>query len=192
MVKHFAMVVLLLVSYSQSNCQITKKNWLVGGAFSYSNWQSEGTDAIIGKFSNFNAIANIGYFPIDKLAFGLAVNSRFAKSKYSQVDGTTTTDRQSVHGLGPFLRYYFLPTEKRINLLTQAGFIYSFYSNSSSGSNSNTFDWNLAAGPVIYFNSSVALELLASYNHSKSIGSDNREKKILLQIGFQIHLEKEK
>lgn len=192
MKKYYLFLFLLGISVTV-NSQLTKGNWLVGGALSYSSSQSKGTDAINAKTRVLNTFANIGYFPIEKLAFGIVINSVFSKVKQPEINGTILTSTQNKNGFGPFIRYYFLPIEKRVNLLSEASFIYSILTVNNSGSvqdKSKTIDWNFFTGPVIFFNSSVGIELLAGYNNSKAIDIDSKGQTIRFKIGLQIHLEK--
>ncbi len=193
MKKYYLFLFALVISIT-ANSQLTKRSWLVGGALSYSSSQSKGTDAINAKTRVLNTSANIGYFAIDKLAFGIVISSVFSKVKQPEINGTILTSTQNKNGFGPFIRYYFLNVEKRINLLSEASFIYSILTVNNSGSvqdKSKTIDWNLFAGPVIYFNSSVGIEFLAGYNNSKVIDIDSKGQTIRFKIGLQIHLEKE-
>lgn len=192
--KSINILALLLFTTVIAKSQITKRNWLVGGALSYSSSQSKGTDAINAKTQTLNTSANIGYFAIDKLAFGIVINSVLSKVKQPEINGTISTSTQNKNGFGPFLRYYFLQVEKRVNLLSEASFSYSILSVNNSGSVQDKFktmDWNLFAGPVIYFNSSVGIEFMVGYNNSKAIDIDSKGQTIRFKIGLQIHLENE-
>lgn len=163
-----------------TNAQITKGNWMVGGDASYTNSKViNANDKIIGSGNSIRVFPNIGYFIIDKFALGINGNFNYGKSNGSPSN--------IGFGVGPFARYYFLKSEKRINLLTEAN--YNYYSSKTQGfDSSNGSSYRLKAGPVIYFNSSVALEM--SLNYISENFSNNTSKYFIVGFGFQIHLEK--
>ena len=91
------------------------------------------------------------------------------------------------YGGGPFVRYYFMKPEKLVNFLVEAN--YSYYTESKANSFNNNYGFK--TGPVIFFNSSVGLEILASYNSSFISSGGYDLKEIKFGFGLQIHLEKE-
>ncbi len=122
---------------------------------------------------------NIGYFFIDKLAGGLQLNLG-----YNKPNGNTSNFG---YGARPFARYYFLEPEKLINVFAEAN--YGFNTNKSEGQKSNySTGYTIKAGPAIYFNSSVVLELTANYNSTHADSTNYND--FTIGIGFQIHLEK--
>lgn len=163
-----------------ANSQITKGNWMVGGDASYTNSKVINTNnEIIGSGNSISVFPDIGYFVLDKFALGLNGNFNYGKSNGSPSN--------IGFGIGPFARYYFLKTEKRVNLLTEAN--YNYYSSKTQGVDStNGSSYRLKAGPVIYFNSSVALEMSLNYVSAKF--SNYTSKYFTVGFGFQIHLEK--
>lgn len=163
-----------------ANSQITKGNWMVGGDASYNNSKVFDTNnEIIGSGNSIRIFPNIGYFIIDKFALGLNGNFNYGKSNGSPSNVG--------YGGGPFARYYFLKPEKRINLLAEAN--YNYYSSKTQGfDSSNGSNYRFKAGPVIYFNSSVGLEMSLNYISEKS--SNFTSKYFTVGFGFQIHLEK--
>ena len=172
-----------------ANAQITKGNWMVGGSAYFGSVKSESSGNGFNsdsKASGLGIAPNLGYFIKDKFVIGVSPTFNFSNPGGPNNNGTS-------FGIGPFIRYYFLKPENKVNLLAQARYGFSkAKSQSSSGSNTNGYDFK--AGPVIYFNSSVGLEFTLDYSYSrnKSNNSDNVSiyKNINLGIGFQIHLEK--
>ena len=180
---------------ASTQAQLTKGNWLVGGNFSYLKDKSGGVDAVNSNSRTITVSPNIGYFAFDKFASGLRLNLAFTKQKYPEVNGTSYSISQNLLGAGPFLRYYFLDREKRINVFSEGNFEYSvlFINNGLSAPQDNfkSLRYGLSAGSVIFFNSAVGLEFIGSYTHSSAVEADSKGESIAFKIGFQIHLEKE-
>lgn len=163
-----------------ANSQITKKNWMVGGNayFDNSNLKNKDGDEIQSS-TQIIIQPNIGYFIYDRFASGLSTRFGYSKTKGSSSSNTG-------FGVGPFLRYYFLKPEKMVNVLLEANY---FYGKDFNKSDFNTY-YGFKAGPVIYFNSSVALELLAKYEHAFYSTDSYTSNSFQIGLGFQIHLEK--
>lgn len=179
----FISVLLLTLS---SNAQITKGNWLVGGSGNISSYENKyinnGTE-VSNKGLGINISPNIGYFFINKFVAGANISIGYTKPQ--------GYENSSSYGIGPFVRYYFLKEDKRINLLAQAN--YSFGATKSGINKSQSNGYGFKAGPVIFFNSSVALEVTLDYNSSKLIpnnSSSSSYNNFQVGLGFQIHLEK--
>lgn len=186
---------LLFVSYVNAvNGQLYKNTWLIGGNLSYSKSNTKSTDQVLTKYSFLNVNANIGYFPWDKVVSGVLLQFNTTGERTPEVDGTTRVLNSRLFGVGPFLRYYLLKPDNRINLLSEASFIYSTGRQKTTGFpafNSNSLNYNLFAGPVIYFNSSVGMEFLIGYNRLVDLSTNTNQNYFRIKIGFQIHLENE-
>lgn len=171
-------IVTLLFTVS-ANAQITKGNWMVGGDASFNNSKViNDENEIIGSGNGIRIFPNIGYFLIDKFAIG--INGNFNYGKTSGASSNTS------FGGGPFARYYFLKPEKRVNVFAEAN--YNYYTSYSQGNaTTNSSSYRFKAGPVIYFNSSVGLELTLNYSSEKF---SYTSKYFTVGFGFQIHLEK--
>ncbi len=168
--------ILTLFSFLTSNAQITKRNWMVGGTGSFYSAQLKDNNMTSSSIG-LELRPNLGLFVIDKFALG--ITPLFAYNK--------TENNSSVisYGIGPYARYYFLKPENRINVLTHVG--YSYYGNNSTNDTSSALDFK--AGPVLFFNSSVALEMTLNYNLN-NLDSSTKYNIFSLGLGFQIHLEK--
>jgi hypothetical protein len=176
-----------------SSGQLTQNNWLLGGNLAYTRY-AKGSQGILRKGSSLDASLNSGYFLIDKLAGGIRTNYEFGKSKYPQPDGSTNVLRQTTLGLGPFIRYYFLRVENRVNLFSDAGFLYSVNTNntiSTGRQTSNSWSSSFGVGTVVFLNTSVGIEFLLAYDHYKEIDVDSRDNQLQFKIGLQFHLERE-
>lgn len=180
----------LVLTFSLTlNAQITKGNWMVGGDGSFTSSIATSEDSsgneIESKGTGLRLNPNIGYFFADKFAFGLDTSIN-----YSNPQGNNNSNWSL--GLGPFVRYYFLENDKRINLFGEANYIFSTsLSEQNNDLKSSAIGFSL--GSVLFFNSSVGLELSLNYTDStvKRKGSANSNSKdIFVGLGFQIHLEK--
>ena len=184
MKKNIFFFCLLLLCMQMASAQLTKGNWLVGGN-GYLSSQSQNLRGVNVKGSNLRLSPNVGYFIADKFAGGARINFEINKLRYPGV-----VDNSTRYGIGPFLRYYLLNSEKRVNILTEGYYQYSRISSGNSYSIDNT--WRISAGPVIYFNSSVGLEFTLNYEYLKRPETDTDINTFFLGIGFQIHLESNK
>ena len=175
-------IVILFLSF-KSNGQLKKGNWLIGGNARLS-FQKETIFSSEARGFNFNISPDVGYFFIDKLAGG----SKFSLF-YNKVAFSGGVSKSTKFGIGPFLRYYFLNIDKRVNLFAESTYEYS-HSFNSSGPMGNENVFTFSAGPVIYFNSSVGIEFTLNYELFRREGGTSA-KTFYLGIGFQIHLEKD-
>lgn len=180
-------------------CQLDKGIWIVGGSGSFSSYHRDfQTPAytVIYRNTDITISPSIGYFLLDKLALGFRPSYLLQKSEDRGSTGTASGGRGSFSSfeLGAFGRRYLLNKENNYNIVGDISYNYGFQSNFGSNTgHSNSFKF--LTGPVIYFNSSVGLEVLMGYSRSKIINNDetsNLNKGFLTTIGFQIHLEKDK
>lgn len=178
-----------------SFAQLTQGNWLAGGTgnfltskYSYSSpTYTSSSDRV-----EIDISANIGYFIIDKLALGLKPGYSKFKDVVDGSAGNINSNQNRIY-FGPFGRYYFLKADKQFNILTDVSYQYGLYWFTPTKGNSNTF--SASAGTVVFFNTSVGLELLLGYYSRKEVikEPDNistNQKGFQMSVGFQIHLEK--
>lgn len=161
-----------------SNAQIDKGNWMMGGSGAFGNFKTTSG----GSSSTSTSITispNIGYFFIDKLAIGTAGQYNYVFPK----GGSKTISSNSV---SPFIRYYFLEKEKQINIFSEAR--YEIMRMNHSNFKADTF--LIKAGTVFFVNSSVGIEVALNYSTQKT-NQNFENRAIYLNVGFQIHLEKE-
>lgn len=110
---------ILLINF-KCICQITKGNWLVGGNGSYSSNKA---------FSNVGTLTERviqlspkgGYFIINKLAAGIKASVYFERFTNLAMNYSA----QHTFSFGPFIRYYFLPSEQKVNLFAEGAYMYS-------------------------------------------------------------------
>lgn len=163
-----------------ASAQITKGNWMVGGDGYFTNSKATNSTGVLGSSNGVGISPNIGYFFADKLAVGVRASFNYGKAS----GGPSSIG----FGGSPFVRYYFLKPEKSVNVFVDANYGYTV--SKTEGRDSETSRaYNLKAGPVVYFNSSVGLEL--TLNYSKSFNpNDFVYQNFYAALGFQIHLKK--
>lgn len=162
-----------------ANSQITKGYWMLGGNGSYNYFDLKSDTSDPKSSWNININPNIGYFIKDQLAIGGYTSFSFGKNSGG-----------FFLNLGPFVRYYFLDTDKKINYFTELSFEYSthFIKNSE---NTSTYGYNIKPGVVYFLNNTVALEASLKYYYGKAPDANNLiSKGLIFGIGLQIHLEK--
>ena len=176
----------VLTTVLTANAQITKGNWMVGGTGNFSSYESKyksNGNEITNKGLGINLSPNIGYFLADKFVVGASLSIGYTKPKGS--------DDSFGYGIGPYVRYYFLREDKQINLFSEVNYIFGETKSGNNKSKSNGY--GLKAGSVIFFNSSVGLEVSLDYNSSKLIPNNSDSStynNLQIGLGFQIHLEK--
>lgn len=174
-------ITITLLTFVTSNAQITKGNWMVGGSGSFSSSNTKSENFSETKTFTIDISPNIGYFVIDKLAFGSKVNFFKSNSK----SDTGNSDFKTFY-VSPFARYFFLNKEKKINVFLESSYKFSMYKE-----NSKNTALSFKGGTAIFLNSSVALEISLEYLKNNYSNNQNTNS-ILLGIGVQVHLEKEK
>ena len=173
--------------------QLTKGNWLVGGngeLYQDTENYNSSTFKFDGQYTEINVSANIGYFVMDRLAFGL--KPTFSSIKGEGINGSGSSTNLQKYWFGPFARYYFLNKKKKYNILIDASYQFGTLASGGKKIENKQRNLSLLVGPVIYFNSSVGLEFLMGYNNiiNNLDGTESTSKRFQIVIGFQIHLIK--
>ena len=168
----------LLVAVA-SNAQINKGNWMMGGTAGLSSSKSTIGGSTTDSSTSLGIAPNIGYFFIDKLAIGAA-------GQFSYIFPKGGDHSISSNNISPFIRYYFLGKEKQINIFSEVR--YEIVRLHRSNFKSDTF--LIKAGTVFFVNSSVGIEVALNYSTQK-LNPNIENRSIYLNVGFQIHLEKE-
>jgi len=167
--------------------QINKGQWIIGGnaAFSYYKYYSTKTAAI-------SLSPGSGYFFLNRLSGGLRLGYDARFNSY-QSGGSST---ESFISAVPFIRYYFLSNEHKMNFFVDGGFGYSWgkfkYAQSDFTYHSKIISFKM--GPAIFLNEHTALEITLGYNHSIAGGFGDTLAINVLQIGvgLQVHIGKQK
>jgi len=179
--------IIIIIFSNNVNCQVTKGNWLFGGSVSFSSTTFNSEAGQKNSLFSIKLSPEIGYFIANKLAVGTKIN--FDKQGL-KATGTSIYSTFTDANFGPFIRYYFLSTEKQFNILAEGSCQFGFIEGNTVKTSKNTFSF--AIGPVIYFTSSAGLEFLIGYTTYKYVGFAGYNNNVQFGIGFQIHLEKDK
>jgi hypothetical protein len=191
--KHYFTFFIFLLLSSVSKSQLTKGIWIAGGSGSFYSTENKYSSTVANQTSDVVRLSinpGVGNFVADKFAIGLRPGYTKTKAQVTSLSGLTTNENR--FDIGPFARYYFLQADKQFNLLTDISYQYGFYWFTPTKGNRNTF--SASAGTVVFFNSSVGLELLFGYYTQKETINDgirtiNEQKGLQMTIGFQFHLE---
>lgn len=125
--KHKWIFTITLFLSTASQGQLTKGNWLVGGTgkfFSYTQSSTSSDFSVVGKYNQIDISPSIGYFVVDKLAFGLKPTFSSINGKSITPEGISTNVQR--YWIGPFGRYYFLNSEKQYNIVTDVTYQFGF------------------------------------------------------------------
>lgn len=196
--KSFLIIFSILLFTFSATAQLSKGTWLLGGSgsfYSYNEDYSTPTYNNTAKYTSIDFSASLGYFLINKLGAGLRPSFSSFKGKVTSAGGGITNSHKVA--IGPFVRYYFLNTDKQFNLL--ADLSYQFGINQRLGAlhsqgKNNTF--SIMGGTEIFFNSTAGMEILLGYNQ-KILSIENSPDEFInhkngfqVSIGFTLHLEK--
>jgi hypothetical protein len=214
--KTIALIILFFTFSIDVPAQLKKGHWMMGGTADFSHNRSESHFPGIdheSKSTTYSVAPGIGYFFIDRLCGGIRIDIGAIKStenseSTSNPSGSSarTETKVSGWGLSPFLRYYFLPESRKVNLFADAS--YSFnddktktsawfrednppsMSESFSKTTYNSRSFSIAAGPVFFINSKVSFELSLGYIHRTAKKQDLKQNRILFGTGFQVYFGK--
>jgi hypothetical protein len=218
--KTIALTILLFTFSVLSHAQLKKGQWMIVGTadFSYSHSETHltGSDQE-SKSTAYRFSPGIGYFFIDRLCGGLRVE--IANNKTIQDYSSTSNPfmskshgetKASGWGISPFLRYYFLPVGRKVNVFADGAYSCNdetskssswfrqdnpppgspSYGESFSKTSYTSNSFSVSAGPVIFINPKVSLELSVGYKHRTAKKQDLTSNSILLGTGFQVYFGK--
>ncbi|MCO5236310.1 MAG: hypothetical protein M9933_08580 [Chitinophagaceae bacterium] len=189
--KIIALVLPLFLSAVAVDAQITQGDWMVGGDFSYSRSRSSGNDAVNSTSGTVNIGINAGYFFYDRIVAGVHLNTILRKEKVADAERAYI---QNTYSAGPFMRYYFLDVENRVNLFADAGALYLVEASGPGGwdkSRLQSVSYSVSVGTVVFLNTSVGVECLLAYDNTNVLKFDTGSKVFQFKVGLQIHLGKE-
>jgi len=204
-VKLIFVFVVISTFTTKAYCQLSKKQWLVGGSINGIYHQVSEIEPYqgIGVLQNesqvtVNCPIGIGYFIKNKWAVGIVgfygLDRREVSQTYEFVDyEKQLTEELSQFGYGIFSRYYFLPINHSFNLYTSVGLNAgrANYLIVSDDINIATQDFlsnaTVSLAPVYFINKNVAVEFIVSYVANIS---NNLQYSMLVGIGLQAHLGK--
>lgn len=171
--------------------QIEKGNWMIGGNGFISVAKVYNENILIRKFFDVRINNNTGYFFKDKFAAG--VRSYFSYSKITGYEPyQNSSSEKPFYGLGVYMRYYMLPLDKRINLLTELYYQTYFYGRKDISSKVAD-GLGITVGGVSFLNNVIGIEYTISYGPTPLVSSfAYRSNTFQTGIGLQIHLTKDK
>jgi hypothetical protein len=182
-----AIVLLIAILITTSiHAQIDKGYWLLGGSASYSQHKYNLHN---GKLTQSVFTPRVAYFVIDNLAAGLLIDYEI---NTSYMEGQVSSSKTTQLKAGPFIRYYLLKNKSHLNVFAEGNVSFGKI-NQKGFDAADIFQFMFAAGPVVYFNSSVALELSIGYRSSEIKFSpvSTKIESILFSVGFNVHLTKD-
>lgn len=130
------------------------------------------------KETSFNFSPKVGYFIIDNLPVGLAIDLRTYNTKYPDV--SDYIDKSMSVAFGPFVRYYILKLENLYPFVEiGAGFGSSKYTETYNSSSTITkygiFKYNLDIGASYFITDHIAFDLLLGYKSIKYKDKDPQQ-----------------
>jgi len=185
-------VTILFISIN-SFSQITKGHWMMGGSASLDfNEQVEAfTDGSSAESTFLQISPDVGFFIIDKLALGGEASIKGYYLHYIETMNSTE------YTFGPFIRYYFLKTDKIINVFTDASYRYGIIHHpktvDSDSQNVKKHVLSFSTGMSVFLNDVVSLDFsidFSNYKWKAALDNTRKERDIILGLGFQIFLEK--
>ncbi len=173
--------------YNHADCQITKGNWMIGGAASFKSSKYD-FGGVSSKQTLVQLSGDVGYFIIDKFAIGLKLG--YERTGINGSSNPLNNVNANTYNIGPFARYYFLPAEKYVNIFSELSYQYGLMK-TSQGASQNSNNFSGLVGCAAFFNSSVALEFTLGYSSYLYNNNAGKVNNVIAGIGFHFHLEKE-
>ena len=198
--KKYILLTFLIVCCCSAFSQISKGEWLAGGDASFSYNINTPDSQNDNKITNttITLSPDIGYFLVDNLVIGARIN--FTNSvHHPKTQGLYYSEQQL--SLSPFIRFYILNKEKKVNLIADVSYLYgrtrTHFPPDNNGNagytlNYKTAGYTVAAGPVFFLNPRVALEFTISYTNTdtKLYSPDYNSITIKGGAGLQIYMGK--
>ncbi len=189
--KTILLLSLLLALTTTAFTQVSKGQFLIGSSINFESIKNENSSYGNYESTNYYISPNIGYFIINKIATGLRVDFKSYNNKSESLE-----THQTNTSISPFLRYYFLPVQKKVNAFIDVSYIHNkskWSSNSNAGYFVKAKGYYFYGGTAIFLTNQIALEFTFGYRHTKSDDFGNtKENKLSSGVGLQIHLGKHK
>lgn len=217
-----AILLILLLSVSTAAfSQISKGQWMIGGEMDFSSQNTEGSTLTASqdyKSSMLEISPGFGYFFADNFAAGLRMVFGSSKTKQDltgmdllgNIYVSHSEMKSTPVGVSPFVRYYFLPAQKKLNLFADLSYgytsekqrmeTYTYYGppqQPGSGATSTInmekvsgHSFSIAAGPAVFIGARTSFELAIGYaygNLKSSSFKDVKANRVFLGTGFNIH-----
>jgi hypothetical protein len=189
MKKTLLSTLVVLTLHFSLHAQLSKGSWLVGGSVGFT---SSTTNEPYEQYTatSISIAPKAGYFLIDRLAAGLTLGTSFNHQHYDNSNIIPNSYTDNIYGVGPFLRYYFLPAQKPANILLEVGDQYEWISATGLNATPHLNSFGFAAGPAFFLNPSVALECTIGYTWNNGGGESAPPTTHVFKtaIGLQVHL----
>ena len=192
--KRIVTIFALAMICSGAFAQFNQGRYLVGGGLSLSatteKLDNGTTTTTQGKSTSFALSPSAGYFVIDNLAVGAALDMSVSSFK---ADGSSNKSSTTQTTFNPFVRYYLDPG---IFFQGRVGFGGATDKNTTGSTTTttkfNVFTWDIGAGYAYFLNDYVAIEPLIKYGTTtyKAKSGNNKDKNagIGFSIGLQVYL----
>ena len=159
---------------------------MIGGNVDFTKTSNTSPSTAFQTRTSFNLALSTGYFIVDKFAAGIRPTFDFQSYNTGTVGRSTTRI-----DLGPFIRYYFLSSEKRFNIFSEISYQYQLSKNGVEDFG-GTHGYKVLAGPVVYLNNIIGIEFTFGYSSHQTVAKDGYINNFRSGIGLQIHLESSK
>jgi hypothetical protein len=189
-----AIMPITVISFAQGN--INRGDWMLGGNAGFESETIKQANLSPHKTTYFILSPNIGYFFIDRLAGGIQLKVRTSNTE-STIASLPGESKEIDIEAGPFLRYYLLPSSKKLNIFVDGAYNFGNfkYTPASSGTlvKYKVGEYAIKAGAAYFFIPEVALEFALGYGYRKETYSEPNNytdtyKGVNFKFGFQIHL----
>lgn len=203
-----ALVVIFLFSIAFTYAQ-TEKGRVMIGASSALLLDGSGSDIMSFGFQNtktksdadnfeepdpdktfgINFMPKIGFFPIDKLAVGLEINTAYQKTEYGE---SNSEYKISMFALGPFVRYY-IQTPSVLPFFEVGAVFGQARDKYSSQGETDTYKVNVlvlggGAGLAIPIGNKLTFDIMAGYHSMKLTPKENNDdnyRDVIGTLGFK-------
>jgi outer membrane protein len=192
--KTLSISAVLFCSFSTLNAQTEKGNILIGGEtklnFSSSNpkFESDDSNADLGRTTTLDFSPQIGFFVIDGLALGMELPIMYSLDKSESEDKYTSTSI----AFTPFIRYYFGKGKLKPYLHGDVGFgnLKMKYEEkllaTTSESTASLFLYEMGGGLAVFLNDKVSLDIGIAYaSQSLTPKEDNDNNFKSITSGFE-------
>lgn len=181
-------IFILLISTLHSKSQINKGQWIAGGQGSFAYSKSKNL-----KQTSLQLSPSAGFFFAHRLAGGLRLFYNSETYKWEE----DSKDRWSGYGFTPFVRYYLLQEDQKVNFFADVSFGLGWgqYKDVDEGDKHtyNYYTTSLITGPAIFLNKNTALELTIGYQYSSRGPIDStKTSSIRAGVGLQFHFGNKK
>ena len=185
MQQKFTVILLLLAASFASYAQTSQGTVALGGGFQFSAYkeQETGTDS---RYTSFSFSPEAGYFVIDHLMLGLALN---VSTQNSEPSGGLHSKTNSF-GIGPFARYYIFTSNEKFAFMADGRFGFSatkYKPETGNDTKGSTVNFSVSPGftffPTQRWGFEFTLGLLSISSRDPDKDNDN-DKQTSFNFGF--------